>query len=1034
MSDKASSKIEKFIAFLKQEVQKQELELTGTEVADILWLAKQRLTKIETTSKSGENVTFDTLTASAPEQTTKAVNEPSQTVSNSNSGAQTAPTDTKQPAKVGVYTKSTSSKSLAIKLPDAPGLPQPLKLARALRPLNQKINSVTEVILDEEATANRIAEERVNAPVFQPALEPAFDLILVVDESSTMIFWQKTIQELQKLLEIQGAFRDVQVWGLLTNENGGIYLRRGTGKTSRKHRHYQPRFLVDPSGKRLFLVASDCVADIWRNGKAFSMLKIWAPTNIVAIIQMLPQWLWERTALNLGAKVQFASLTPRVANQNLLIKRILLWNNVDFATGTKIPIFTLEENSAKTWSKMIALKSGACVTGFVLPSNFTPFEEKHQTLPPEEIVSNFRRTATPIARKLASLLSAAPVITLPIVRIIQKEILKDESQQVHVAEVFLGGILKRKEENTPETNPDEIEFDFLNEEIRDSFFQKSSITESLEIIDTISQYIATKINKTTTEFNALLRKPEETLTGGIDIKPFALLKAKVLKRLGGNYVQFAEEMEQTWNSYYQVEDPKETELLYEAKLLIIGEGGAGKTTLAKKIEDENYKLDSSEKSTEGINVIQWKFLLDNGHEFRVNIWDFGGQEIYHQTHQFFLTQRSLYILVVDTRQENIDCYWWLKVVELLSGSSPILIIKNEKQDRKIELNGKQLCENFANLKEVLPTNLATNRGLSEIKEKIKSYISNLSLVGAESPLPKLWVRVRSALENYAQNRNYIELNEYFQLCKTNQLTDRRDMLRLSRYLHDLGVCLHFQDDSRLKHYVILRPEWGTNAVYKILDNKTVKQNLGCFNQENLADIWQDDEYNNMRDELLQLMMRFKLCYSIPNRPGNYIAPQLLDIEQPEYSWDKSHNLILWYKYEFMPKGILIRLIVETYPWIENQKLAWKNGVVLNKDETRAEIIENYNQKEIKVSLSGNRKKELLAVVTHELEKIHQSFEHLQYKTLVPCNCTECTVSENPYAYELDSLRKRLKGGKYQVECERSYEFVDVRTLIDDVNS
>jgi len=36
-----------------------------------------------------------------------------------------------------------------------------------------------------------------------------------------------------------------------------------------------------------------------------------------------------------------------------------------------------------------------------------------------------------------------------------------------------------------------------------------------------------------------------------------------------------------------------------------------------------------------------------------------------------------------------------------------------------------------------------------------------------------------------------------------ELTDREDQLRLSRYLHDLGVCLHFQDDSTLKHYVIL---------------------------------------------------------------------------------------------------------------------------------------------------------------------------------------------------------------------------------------
>ena len=45
--------------------------------------------------------------------------------------------------------------------------------------------------------------------------------------------------------------------------------------------------------------------------------------------------------------------------------------------------------------------------------------------------------------------------------------------------------------------------------------------------------------------------------------------------------------------------------LYEAKLLIVGEGEAGKTSLAKKIEDEGYYLDRNEASTEGIDVIRW---------------------------------------------------------------------------------------------------------------------------------------------------------------------------------------------------------------------------------------------------------------------------------------------------------------------------------------------------------------------------------------------------------------------------------------------
>ena len=627
MSDEASSKFEELIANLQQK-----LELTGLEIADILWLAQQNKTTVEKTStisveqkqsqpsntqeeSQDDNNTPDD-TAPSEKKQSKPSNTQEKSQDDNNKPDDRVPAVTPQitpqaevvkPSRSVSTSSSSSDNTLDIKVPDAPGLREPLKLARALRPLIQRIDSQTEIILDEEATTNRIADERIRIPVFQPAQEPAFDLMLVVDESNTMIFWRKAIQELHKLFKIQGAFRDVQVWAMRTSqeekEKGEkerrekeqeIYLVRGTGKKARKYRHCQPRSLIDPSGKRLFLVASDCVTDIWHNGKGFEMLKIWAQKHPVAIIQMLPQWLWQRTGLSLGAKVQFSSLNPRVPNQDLLIKTILLWDDIDFRTGTKIPIFTLEEDSARTWSKMIGGRGDAHVTGFVFPPNledFIPFtlpEEDSSTLEieepetTEEITSNFRRTASPMARKLASLLSAAPIITLPIVRIVQDQMLP-QSQQVHVAEVFLGGIIKRKQtviatqgsnpnEITPETNPDEIEFDFINEDVRDNFLQAAPVTDSLEIIEVISKYFAKKLNKTLLEFNALLRKPQQlNEENKEEIKPFALLSAKVLKRLGGDYVQFAEGMERGWN-YQKFEDEENHPLLGAGKIyaLLVG--------------------------------------------------------------------------------------------------------------------------------------------------------------------------------------------------------------------------------------------------------------------------------------------------------------------------------------------------------------------------------------------------------------------------------------------------------------------------------
>ncbi|NEQ33180.1 MAG: TIR domain-containing protein [Leptolyngbya sp. SIO4C5] len=487
------------------------------------------------------------------------------------------------------------------------------------------------------------------------------------------------------------------------------------------------------------------------------------------------------------------------------------------------------------------------------------------------------------------------------------------------------------------------------------------------------------------------------------------------------------------NFYFQTLDPDESEPLYEAKFLIVGEGGAGKTTLAKKIEDADYELQPDEESTEGIDVIRWDFDHPNGQMFRVNIWDFGGQEIYHATHQFFLTKRSLYAIVVDTRQDSTDLYYWLNVVEFLSDNSPVFIIKNEKQDRTCQVNERQLRGEFKDLKETLATNFKDNRGLDKIKAKIQQYIIALPHVG--TPLPKIWVRVRACLENYAQSCNYISIEKYFELCQQNQFSDQTQMLNLSRYLHDLGVCLHFHEDPILKRIVILKPEWGTTAVYKALDTAEVKENMGRFSRAQLNTIWSDSEYANMQDELLQLMVNFKLCYPIPGSDCEYIAPQLLDIEQPVYDWDDSNNLLLRYHYDFMPKGILTRFIVEMHRFIEHQKLVWKNGVVLNNGSARAEVIEYYHKGEIHVRTSGNRHKDLLTVIGYEIDKINASYERLRNKCkkLIPCNCHSCQTESSPHFYPLEVLHKSLDKRNYRIQCQKSFDMVDVRSLISDTS-
>ncbi len=487
--------------------------------------------------------------------------------------------------------------------------------------------------------------------------------------------------------------------------------------------------------------------------------------------------------------------------------------------------------------------------------------------------------------------------------------------------------------------------------------------------------------------------------------------------------------------YFRTQNPSETTYRYEAKILIVGEGGSGKTSLACKLLNSTYELppETANTSTQGIDIMRWEFTGRNQQAYRVNIWDFGGQEIYHQTHQFFLTDRSLYLLVADSRKEDTDHYFWLQIIRLLSDDSPVLLIQNEKQNRACNLNLRELRAEFENLKPPLKLNLADNRGLSDAQTAIQHSVEELLPQGI--PFPNSWLSVRYALEN--DGRNYIDCAEYEATCRYHGISRREEMFDLSGFLHSLGICLHFQKDPILCHRLILKPNWGTAAVYKILDNDRVKQNLGQFTDADLFDIWRSSQYANMHHELLQLMKTFKVCYEIPQRNGNYIAPHLLLPDQPEYDWDASQNLTLRYRYKgFMPKGILTRFIVERHELIENVSqpdaaLVWKNGVVLKRDRARAEIIERYQDREIRIRLSGTNQRDFLVILNHEFQKIHASYERLNYDTLIPCNCTTCKANPKSYSFTLDRLRQFIDQRRPTIQCYESSEDVNVRRLLDD---
>ena len=456
-------------------------------------------------------------------------------------------------------------------------------------------------------------------------------------------------------------------------------------------------------------------------------------------------------------------------------------------------------------------------------------------------------------------------------------------------------------------------------------------------------------------------------------------------------------------NYFQEREGVAVDHLYEAKMLLVGKGGAGKTSLLRRLYQPERPLPAEDETTKGISIYRHEFRLANGRMFRLNVWDFGGQEIYHSTHQFFLTHRSLYVLLDDTRSDNKsvsdpEFRDWLERIEVFGGHSPVLIFQNEKGGRSKTIDFGGIKRQYDNVRELYRGDLLRADAVERLRAGIEFFASNLSHIGEE--LPASWVKVRSDIEVRAQEMPHISQQEYFQIYGRHLEFDRTKALHLSRYLHDLGVFLHFQDHALLGRTVILQNPWATEAVFRMLDDEVVKGQFGRFTQADCRRVWRDSVYADMHLELQALMERFELCYQLRDcHPAAWLVPQLLPAPKPDKltGWGKAEDMVRRFRYEFLPKGMISRLTVRLNRYVREPAMAWITGVLFERDHTYVLVELLANGSEIELRARGSEERALLSVVAAELDALSESFEGLRgrFDQWVPCNCKLCGAAVAP---------------------------------------
>ncbi len=448
--------------------------------------------------------------------------------------------------------------------------------------------------------------------------------------------------------------------------------------------------------------------------------------------------------------------------------------------------------------------------------------------------------------------------------------------------------------------------------------------------------------------------------------------------------------------YYFSRQRSASRPLNEVKLVLVGRGGSGKTSLVERLVWD--KFEPGQKETLGVKLCDWTMRYPHADPVTAHVWDFAGQTITHSMHQFFLSVRTVYVLVLTGREnsEREDAEYWLKLIEAygsedayipieeeedgttghkrVSEGPPVIIALNKWDDSgsaRAKVDRRKLKERYPFIVGFVETDCATKTGIGKLRELLQATVDNLEWVRV--PFPAEYRRVKERLE--AVPDPHLPYDAYRLICAECGVTDEGQQDSLANNLHALGVALNYREDKRLNFASVLKPHWLTEHIYTLV--RHAEQKGGLLHRAGLSSVLADEKDARIRQFLVDMMVRFEIAYPLAEddaAPEQWLVPQALPDTQPEgveeFAGAKEVTR-LRYSYRALPVSIVPRFIVRTHPFIEGE-LRWASGVVLTLGGARSLVRADYVEKQVEIAVTGpiEARRDLAGLAQREMRFIN----------------------------------------------------------------
>ena len=470
--------------------------------------------------------------------------------------------------------------------------------------------------------------------------------------------------------------------------------------------------------------------------------------------------------------------------------------------------------------------------------------------------------------------------------------------------------------------------------------------------------------------------------------------------------------------------------IYEAKLLVVGEGDVGKTCLAARLLRDEFA--EGQPSTLGIEIQIDTLELPHPSEpanIKLRIWDFGGQVLYRATHQFYFSARSLYVVVWDPRRgaDSCDVDGWIRRIRLRVGEAArVLVVASHCQEhRDIRIDKRGLLREHGDvIVGFYEIDSSDGTGMEELRGALAGHASHLEQMG--ELFPRNWHAARKKIQELARNYAYIQVAKMETVCSAHGLKDAEEVRGLSTLLHDLGDIIHYCDDESLRGFVVLQPGWLSKAIGFVLQDPETSAASGVLAHRHLSEIWSDHGHHDeptfdsaLHPYFLRLMEKFDVCYRLHGGQSSLVA-ELLAAEAPEdLSWDdrptlEETELQMVCEMSTVPPGLVPWTIVRTHRY--STGMHWLQGALLQDehygDRALIELDLEGLSPALRVGVRAPYPAWLMNILRDTLEKlIGERWPGLNYQFSVPCPSEGCTGR-----FALPALYKAWERERAVVDC------------------